>query len=223
MDDETKRRKADADEAERFVNEFDGGIAGNIVDDNTLVFDNSISAEEIEKIREAEEARERELVEEANRSAQDLIESAKKLYGSNIGELDYVKFKTKADSNSFTKILYQIEINEEAIRMVMSDLRSVTGPARVMMFKNLSDLQKTEMELLKTKAQYLETIEKSLKQITSDVEMDNAIELEEGQDSEQGQLTAKMKGQRELNKMLEQAMEEMKKGGNVDLTKITQQ
>ena len=223
MDDETKRRKSEADEAERFLNEFDGGIAGNIVDDNTLVFDNSISAEEIEKIREAEEARERELVEEANRSAQDLIESAKKLYGSNIGELDYVKFKTKADSNSFTKILYQIEINEEAIRMVMTDLRSVTGPARVMMFKNLSDLQKTEMELLKTKAQYLETIEKSLKQITSDVEMDNAIELEEGQNSEQGQLTAKMKGQRELNKMLEQAMEEMKKGGNVDLTKITQQ
>ena len=41
MDDETKRRKSEADEAERFLNEFDEGIAGNIVDDNTLVFDNS--------------------------------------------------------------------------------------------------------------------------------------------------------------------------------------
>jgi hypothetical protein len=223
MDEEAKRRKSEADEAERFLDEFDSGIAGNIVDDNTLVFDNTISQEDLEKRREAEEERERELVEEASRSAQDLIDSVKNLYGSNIGELDYVKFKTKADANSFTKILYQIEINEEAIRMVMSDLRDVTGSARIMMFKNLSDLQKTEMELLKTKAQYLASIEASLKQITSDVEMDNAIEIEENPDGTQGQLTAKMKGQRELNKMLEQAMEKMKNGEPTDLTNQIQQ
>lgn len=207
MDSESKRRHSEADEAERFVNEFSDGIAGDIVEDNTLVFDSAPTDEEIMRRRIEEERLDEERKNDAKRSAEELVESAKKLYGSNISDLDYVKFKTMADINSFTKILYQIETNEEAIRMVMQDLRDVTGAARLMMFKNLSDLQETEMKLLAAKSKYLVSLEASLKQISNDVEMDSAIEVEAPENG--GQVTAKMKGGRELNRMMEQAMESM--------------
>lgn len=207
MDSESKRRHSEADEAERFVNEFSDGIAGDIVEDNTLVFDSTPTEEEIMRRRLEEEMMDKERKKDAERSAEELVESAKKLYGSNISDLDYVKFKTMADINSFTKILYQIETNEEAIRMVMQDMRDVTGAARLMMFKNLSDLQETEMKLLAAKSKYLASLEASLKQISSDVEMDNAIEVDAPEND--GRITAKMKGGRELNRMMEQAMESM--------------
>lgn len=207
MDSESKRRHSEADEAERFVNEFSDGIAGDIVEDNTLVFDSTPTEEEIMRRRLEEEMMDEERKNDAKRSAEELVESAKRLYGSNISDLDYVKFKTMADINSFTKILYQIETNEEAIRMVMQDMRDVTGAARLMMFKNLSDLQETEMKLLAAKSKYLASLEASLKQISSDVEMDNAIEVEAPENGDQ--ITAKMKGGRELNRMMEQAMESM--------------
>lgn len=207
MDSESKRRHSEADEAERFVNEFSDGIAGDIVEDNTLVFDSTPTDEEIMRRRLEEEMMDEERRNDAKRSAEELVESAKRLYGSNISDLDYVKFKTMADINSFTKILYQIETNEEAIRMVMQDMRDVTGAARLMMFKNLSDLQETEMKLLAAKSKYLASLEASLKQISSDVEMDNAIEVDAPEND--GRITAKMKGGRELNRMMEQAMESM--------------
>lgn len=207
MDSESKRRHSEADAAERFVNEFSDGIAGDIVEDNTLVFDSTPTEEEIMRRRLEEEMMDEERKNDAKRSAEELVESAKRLYGSNISDLDYVKFKTMADINSFTKILYQIETNEEAIRMVMQDMRDVTGAARLMMFKNLSDLQETEMKLLAAKSKYLASLEASLKQISSDVEMDNAIEVDAPEND--GRITAKMKGGRELNRMMEQAMESM--------------
>lgn len=209
MDDKVKSRHEDANRVDEFLNEFNSGLVDGLVEDNTLVFDNSLSDEEIQRLKEEAEREEMERTEAAKKSAKDLIDSALELYAKNINNIDYVQFRAKADTNTFTKILYQIEINEEAIRLIMNDMRNSGNGANINLINCLCNLQKTEIELWKIKSQYLSTIENTLKQITSDVEMDNAIEAVEDNENEEA-LTAKTRSARDLQIMLTKVQEKMK-------------
>lgn len=207
MDDDAKRRHEDADKVSEFLDDFNSGIVDGLVDDNTLVFDNTISEEDLQRMKEEAEREEMERTEAAKQSAKDLIDSALDLYAKNINNIDYVQFRAKADTNTFTKILYQIEINEEAIRIIMNSMRHSEN-ASINLINCLCNLQKTEIELWKIKSQYLSSIENTLKQITSDVEMDNAIEAVEDTDEA---LTAKTRSSRDLQIMLTEVQERMKR------------
>lgn len=207
MDDDAKRRHEDADKVSEFLDDFNSGIVDGLVDDNTLVFDNTISEEDLQRMKEEAEREEQERTEAAKQSAKDLIDSALDLYAKNINNIDYVQFRAKADTNTFTKILYQIEINEEAIRIIMNSMRHSEN-ASINLINCLCNLQKTEIELWKIKSQYLSSIENTLKQITSDVEMDNAIEAVEDTDEA---LTAKTRSARDLQIMLTEVQERMKR------------
>ena len=183
-----------ADKIDDLVQEFNDGLIDNIVDDNTLVF----TAQDAEAAREerAVEAEKRTLI--AKKDAQDLVNSAKDLYSKSSENIEYVKFKANADANSLGKILYQIELTEDAITTVVDAIND--GDTNTNLFKCLTDLQKTMMELLKTKNMYLSTIEDSFKQLTNDVEMSSAIEVETEDSNEP--LTAKAKNGRELMKLI---------------------
>ena len=197
------------DEIDNIVSEFAGGLIDNIVDDNTLVF----SAQDAEAARIAREERAKEAQEKtlaAKQVAQDLVSSVRDLYSKSSEDVDYIKFKAKADTNSLGKILYQIEVTEEAITTVVNAIND--GDTNTNLFKCLTDLQKTMMELLKTKNMYLSSIEESFKQLTNDVEMSSAIEVDAEDENEV--LTAKAKNGRELMKMINDAankIEEEKK------------
>lgn len=208
MDDDVRRRHEDADKVSDFLDDFNSGIVDGLVDDNTLVFDNTISEEDLQRMKEEAEREEMERTEAAKQSAKDLIDSALELYAKNINNIDYVQFRAKADTNTFTKILYQIEINEEAIRLIMNDMRHSGNGANINLINCLCNLQKTEIELWKIKSQYLSSIENTLKQITSDVEMDNAIEAVEDTDVA---LTAKTRSARDLQIMLTEVQEKIKR------------
>lgn len=186
-----------ADKIDDIVHEFNDGLIDNIVDDNTLVF-TAQDAEAARKAREerAAEAEKRTLI--AKKDAQDLVNSAKDLYSKSSENIEYVKFKASADANSLGKILYQIELTEDAITTVVDAIND--GDTNTNLFKCLTDLQKTMMELLKTKNMYLSTIEDSFKQLTNDVEMSSAIEVETEDTNEP--LTAKAKNGRELMKLI---------------------
>lgn len=186
-----------ADKIDDLVQEFNDGLIDNIVDDNTLVF-TAQDAEAARKAREerAVEAEKRTLI--AKKDAQDLVNSAKDLYSKSSENIEYVKFKANADANSLGKILYQIELTEDAITTVVDAIND--GDTNTNLFKCLTDLQKTMMELLKTKNMYLSTIEDSFKQLTNDVEMSSAIEVETEDSNEP--LTAKAKNGRELMKLI---------------------
>lgn len=207
MNDDARRRHEDANKVSDFLDDFNSGIVDGLVDDNTLVFDNTISDEDLRRLKEEAEREEQERTEAAKQSAKDLIDSALELYAKNINNIDYVQFRAKADTNTFTKILYQIEINEEAIRLIMNDMRHSGNGANINLINCLCNLQKTEIELWKIKSQYLSSIENTLKQITSDVEMDNAIEAVE--DTEETS-TAKIRSSRDLQIMLNEVHEKMK-------------
>ena len=186
-----------SDKIDDLVQEFNDGLIDNIVDDNTLVF-TAQDAEAARKAREerAAEAEKRTLI--AKKDAQDLVNSAKELYSKSSENIEYVKFKANADANSLGKILYQIELTEAAITTVVDAIND--GDINTNLFKCLTDLQKTMMELLKTKNMYLSTIEDSFKQLTNDVEMSSAIEVETEDSNEL--LTAKAKNSRELMKLI---------------------
>ena len=186
-----------ADEIDDLVQEFNDALIDNIVDDNTLVF-TAQDAEAARKAREerAAEAEKRTLI--AKKDAQDLVNSAKELYSKSSENIEYVKFKANADANSLGKILYQIELTEDAITTVVDAIND--GDTNTNLFKCLTDLQKTMMELLKTKNMYLSTIEDSFKQLTNDVEMSSAIEVDTEDSNEP--LTAKAKNGRELMKLI---------------------
>lgn len=189
-----------ADNIENMVNEFNDGLLDNIVDDNTLVF----TANDAEAVKKAKEERLKEATQKtliAKKDAQDLVDSAKELYSKSSTDIDYIRFKANADANSLGKILYQIEVTEEAITTVVDAIND--GDTNTNLFKCLTDLQKTMMELLKTKNMYLTTIEDSFKQLTNDIEMSGAVEVES--ENEENVNTVKMKGGRDLMKMINEA------------------
>jgi len=188
------------DELSDLVNDFNDGLIDNIVNDNTLVF-NKEDAEAVKKAKEErlKAAEEQTLI--AKKDAQDLVNSAKELYSKTGDNVEYIKFKANADANSLGKILYQVEVTEDAIRTVMDAIKD--GDNNTNLFKCLTDLQKTMMELLKTKNLYLTSIEESFKQLTNDVEMSSAVEVE-GEDEPDTQ-TAKVKSGRDLMKLINAA------------------
>ena len=193
------------DEIEGILDDFNGGLAEGIVDDNTLVFEGN----DEEALRQAREEREkaiRERTESAKRAADEIVSSAKELYTKNTNSIDYVQFKAKADADSLGKILYQVEVTEDVIGEVVEAIK--TGFVNPNMVKCFTDLQKTEIELLKTKNLYLTSIEESFKQITTDVEMNSAIEVD-AEDSGDA-LTAKTRSSRDLMKMVDAAAAKMK-------------
>lgn len=175
-------------------------LIDNIVDDNTLVLGKEDS-ENMERVRaeRAEKEETRTLI--AKKDAQDLVNSAKELYSKSNEDIEYIKFKANADTNSLGKILYQIELTEDAITTVMNAIND--GDTNTNLFKCLTDLQKTMMELLKTKNLYLSAIEESFKQLTTDVEMSSAVEVDT--EDEATAITAKAKNGRELMKIINEA------------------
>lgn len=202
-----------ADNIENIMNEFNDGLLDNIVDDNTLVF----TANDEETIRKAKEERLKEATQKtliAKKDAQDLVNSAKDLYSKSSTDIDYIKFKANADANSLGKILYQIEVTEEAITTVVNAINE--GDTNTNLFKCLTDLQKTMMELLKTKNMYLTTIEDSFKQLTNDVEMSSAVEVES--EAEDTVNTVKLKSSRDLMKMIEEAKNQQMNQKNQNIT-----
>lgn len=194
-----------ADKIESLVNDFSDSVVDNIVDDNTLVF-TAQDAEAARKAREERDAEARLRTIDAKRAADDLVKSAKELY-TKTSDIDYIKFKGEADADSLGKIIFQIDVVEDAIRSVSEKISD--GDDNPAYHKSLCELERTLLELLKTKNSYLQSIEDSFKQINNDVEMSAAIEVV-GED-EGSSLTAKAKNGKDLMRLINEASDRMKK------------
>ena len=194
-----------ADKIESLVNDFSDSVVDNIVDDNTLVF-TAQDAEAARKAREERDAEARLRTIDAKRAADDLVKSAKELY-TKTSDIYYIKFKGEADADSLGKIIFQIDVVEDAIRSVSEKISD--GDDNPAYHKSLCELERTLLELLKTKNSYLQSIEDSFKQINNDVEMSAAIEVV-GED-EGSSLTAKAKNGKDLMRLINEASDRMKK------------
>lgn len=196
---------SNADEIKEILDDFNDGTVDNLLEDNTLVFEEN----DEETLRRAREERDKEMIERAitaKKAADDIVSSAKNLYSKNSNDIDYVQFKAKADADSLGKIIYQVELTEDVIKAVANSI--LVGFINPNLVKCFTDLQKTEVELLKTKNMYLTSIEESFKQITSDVEMTAAVEVETAEDADA--ISAKTRSSRDLMKLIDAAASKVK-------------
>lgn len=196
---------SNTDQIEGILDDFNDGTVPNILENNTLVFEEN----DEEALRKAREERDKEMIERTNaakKAAEEIVSSAKELYSKNSNDIDYVQFKAKADADSLGKIIYQVELTEDVIKAVADSI--LTGFINPNMVKCFTDLQKTEVELLKTKNLYLTSIEESFKQITTDVEMTAAIEVEAEEDTDA--ISAKTRSSRDLMKLIDAAAAKVK-------------
>lgn len=196
---------SNADEIKEILDDFNDGTVDNLLEDNTLVFEEN----DEETLRRAREERDKEMIERAitaKKAADDIVSSAKNLYSKNSSDIDYVQFKAKADADSLGKIIYQVELTEDVIKAVANSI--LVGFINPNLVKCFTDLQKTEVELLKTKNMYLTSIEESFKQITSDVEMTAAVEVETAEDADA--ISAKTRSSRDLMKLIDAAASKVK-------------
>lgn len=196
---------SNADEIKEILDDFNDGTVDNLLEDNTLVFEEN----DEETLRRAREERDKEMIERAitaKKAADEIVSSAKNLYSKNSSDIDYVQFKAKADADSLGKIIYQVELTEDVIKAVANSI--LVGFINPNLVKCFTDLQKTEVELLKTKNMYLTSIEESFKQITSDVEMTAAVEVETAEDADA--ISAKTRSSRDLMKLIDAAASKVK-------------
>jgi len=196
---------SNADEIKEILDDFNDGTVDNLLEDNTLVFEEN----DEETLRRAREERDKEMIERAitaKKAADEIVSSAKNLYSKNSNDIDYVQFKAKADADSLGKIIYQVELTEDVIKAVANSI--LVGFINPNLVKCFTDLQKTEVELLKTKNMYLTSIEESFKQITSDVEMTAAVEVETAEDADA--ISAKTRSSRDLMKLIDAAASKVK-------------
>lgn len=196
---------SNADEIKEILDDFNDGTVDNLLEDNTLVFEEN----DEETLRKAREERDKEMIERAitaKKAADEIVSSAKNLYSKNSNDIDYVQFKAKADADSLGKIIYQVELTEDVIKAVANSI--LVGFINPNLVKCFTDLQKTEVELLKTKNMYLTSIEESFKQITSDVEMTAAVEVETAEDADA--ISAKTRSSRDLMKLIDAAASKVK-------------
>lgn len=196
---------SNADEIKEILDDFNDGTVDNLLEGNTLVFEEN----DEETLRRARAERDKEMIERAitsKKAADEIVSSAKNLYSKNSNDIDYVQFKAKADADSLGKIIYQVELTEDVIKAVANSI--LVGPINPNLVKCFTDLQKTEVELLKTKNMYLTSIEESFKQITSDVEMTAAVEVETAEDADA--ISAKTRSSRDLMKLIDAAASKVK-------------
>lgn len=196
---------SNADEIKEILDDFNDGTVDNLLEYNTLVFEEN----DEETLRRARAERDKEMIERAitsKKAADEIVSSAKNLYSKNSNDIDYVQFKAKADADSLGKIIYQVELTEDVIKAVANSI--LVGLINPNLVKCFTDLQKTEVELLKTKNMYLTSIEESFKQITSDVEMTAAVEVETAEDADA--ISAKTRSSRDLMKLIDAAASKVK-------------
>lgn len=197
-----RRREADAIESRLRELEQNFNVP---VEDNTLAFDDELARKEQEK-RERETAKQ---ISEASFDAKQIVSSAVDLYASNNSDVDYIKSKSRQEIATLEDIMNQIRLNKEAIDNIMYVIRG--GEADNNTFKAFSELQKTNIELLKMKQASLLKLEESLKQLRQDVEITNAVVVDE--EDTGGEKSVKSHNARELMKTIEEAQKMVAAGG----------
>lgn len=197
-----RRREADAIESRLRELEQNFNVP---VEDNTLAFDDELARKEQEK-RERETAKQ---ISEASFDAKQIVSSAVDLYASNNSDVDYIKSKSRQEIATLEDIMNQIRLNKEAIDNIMYVIRG--GEADNNTFKAFSELQKTNIELLKMKQASLLKLEESLKQLRQDVEITNAVVVDE--EDTGGEKSVKSHNARELMKTIEEAQKMVVAGG----------
>lgn len=116
-----------------------------------------------------------------------------------IDKNEYVKAKAEIDKMSLSMLLTQMENSEKAISSLMDQIEE--GDVAPRLYEVLSELQRTQLDIIKTQTMHLVAVEENVKKIAREIEIyEMQKELEEEQETDDGtnKRSLKARGTREL-------------------------
>lgn len=119
---------------------------------------------------------------------------------------EYVKAKAEIDKMSLSMLLTQMENSEKAITSLMDQIGE--GDVAPRLYEVLSELQRTQLDIIKTQTMYIVAVEENVKKVAREIEIyEMQKELEEGHEGENTEgKSLRARGARELMQAVQSSM-----------------
>lgn len=186
--------------------EFKNSTLGDLLDDLPDAVPGVNETPELHKIR-VENSSSKKLEENRNKAAS-TIDKMLKFYLSEdiIDKNEYVKAKAEIDKMSLSMLLTQMQNSETAIMSLMEQIGE--GDVAPRLYEVLSELQRTQLDIIKTQTMHLVAVEENVKKIAREIEIyEMQKELEEGHEGENTEGTSlRARGSRELMQAVQNSM-----------------
>lgn len=186
--------------------EFKNSTLGDLLDDLPDAVPGVNETPELHKIR-VENSSSKKLEENRNKAAS-TIDKMLKFYLSEdiIDKNEYVKAKAEIDKMSLSMLLTQMQNSETAIMSLMEQIGE--GDVAPRLYEVLSELQRTQLDIIKTQTMHLVAVEENVKKIAREIEIyEMQKELEEGHEGENTEgKSLRARGSRELMQAVQNSM-----------------
>lgn len=123
-----------------------------------------------------------------------------------INKNEYVQAKSEIDKMSLSMLLTQMENSEKAIMSLMDQIGE--GDVAPRMYEVLSELQRTQLDIIKTQTMHLVAVEENVKKLSREIEIyEMQKEMEESQDNDftEGK-SLKARGAKQLMQAVQNSM-----------------
>ncbi|MBR4590258.1 MAG: hypothetical protein IKO36_06290, partial [Bacteroidaceae bacterium] len=123
-----------------------------------------------------------------------------------INRNEYVKAKSEIDKMSLSMLLTQMENSEKAIMSLMDQLGE--GDVAPRLYEVLSELQRTQLDIIKTQTMHLVAVEENVKKIAREIEIyEMQKELDSEHENDQSdRKSLKARGARELMQAVQKSI-----------------
>lgn len=186
--------------------EFRNSTLGDLLDDLPDAVPGINETPELHKIRVESSANNR--IKENRDKASKTIDKMLKFYLSEdiINRHEYVKAKAEIDKMSLSMLLTQMENSEKAITTLMDQIGD--GDVAPRLYEVLSELQRTQLDIIKTQTMHLVAVEENVKKTAREIEIyEMQKELEEGHEGENTEgKSLRARGARELMQAVQNSM-----------------
>lgn len=186
--------------------EFKNSTLGDLLDDLPDAVPGINETPELHKVRIDNSSTKR--IQENKEKASKTIDKMLRFYLSEeiIDKHEYVKAKAEIDKMSLSMLLTQMENSEKAITALMDQIGD--GDVAPRLYEVLSELQRTQLDIIKTQTMHLVAVEENVKKTAREIEIyEMQKELEEGHSGENSEgKSLRARGARELMQAVQNSM-----------------
>lgn len=186
--------------------DFKNSSLGDLLNDLPDAVPGIDETPELHKVRVESSSAKR--IEQNREKASKTIDKMLKFYLKEdiIDRNEYVKAKAEIDKMSLSMLLTQMENSENAITSLMDQIGE--GDVAPRLYEVLSELQRTQLDIIKTQTMYIVAVEENVKKVAREIEIyEMQKELEEGHEGENTEgKSLRARGARELMQAVQSSM-----------------
>jgi len=186
--------------------DFKNSSLGDLLDDLPDAVPGVDETPELHKVRVDNSSAKR--IEQNREKASKTIDKMLKFYLKEdiIDRNEYVKAKAEIDKMSLSMLLTQMENSEKAITSLMDQIGE--GDVAPRLYEVLSELQRTQLDIIKTQTMYIVAVEENVKKVAREIEIyEMQKELEEDHEGENTEgKSLRARGARELMQAVQSSM-----------------